>query len=296
MDARRDSPPAGPMLSVGFREALRVGVSAWAPSAGLSWLSPDAAVPMFTFSAFLLAPRLILEAVCHLLAASVLLARDEAGAGSACSPSLSPGLAASPPSSLSPPFTAEQLAWHGKREALGKVPCNQTCTSVDHVCGVSHDAQGPGCPVQGLRRWAGSYDGGSGSRTGGRTALTWGHSSRSAPIWKRAVPRVTDTDRRCCSKGAPSGATAGASSGAAGPGAAAGAAASGSEGCTCSAGGPGSAALLAGASVVGALVVFCVTAAAMLGAALDSLAIFCGTAMLIEREADGLFLMPVLGV
>ena len=177
MEARRDSPPAGPMLNVRFREALRVGVSAWTPSAGLSWLSPDAAVPAFTLSAFLLAPRLILEAVCHLLAASLLLAGEEAGAGSACSPSLSPGLAASPPSSSSPPFTAEQSARHGKREALGKVPCNQTCTSADHVCGASHDAQGPGCPVQGLRRWTGSFGGGSDSRTGGRTTLTWRHSS-----------------------------------------------------------------------------------------------------------------------
>ena len=48
--------------------------------------------------------------------------------------------------------------------------------------------------------------------------------------------------------------------------------------------------------MVGALVVLCVTAAAVLEAALDSLVIFWGTAMLTEREADGLFLMPVLGV
>ena len=134
MEARRDRPPAGPMLSVRFREARRVGVSAWAPSAGLSWLSTCAAAPTFTLSAFLLAPRLILEAVCHLLAASALLAGEEAGAGSVRSLSLSPGLAASPPSSLSSSFTsAERLARHGKREALGKAARNQTCTSADRI-------------------------------------------------------------------------------------------------------------------------------------------------------------------
>ena len=48
--------------------------------------------------------------------------------------------------------------------------------------------------------------------------------------------------------------------------------------------------------MLGVLEILCVTAAATLEAALDSLATFWGTAMLGEREAEGLSLRPVLGV
>ena len=143
------------MLKVRFREALRVGIGAWAPSAGLSWFSASAPATTFKLSAFLLvlAPRLLLLESVRPLAASALLAGEEAGAGSARPSSLSPGPPTPP---ASPATSAEQLARHFKRDALGKVARNQTCTSADQVCGVSCDAQGPGCPVQGLRRWAGS--------------------------------------------------------------------------------------------------------------------------------------------